>query len=283
MAERRIMIVGAGGGFGRVLTSRFLQAEWRVDMVDLEPPVGPVPDGVRLLLVSASAHELGIEVRTAVLEADAVLLATPLRTIPRLLPLYAEAMREGTLIADIGSVKMATVAALQALPRKDLEAMSIHPLFGPAVDFDGQNLTVTGVRVGPRAEHMLRLFETWGCRIMRLSAEEHDRLMAFNQALCHASLLALAAAAGDLDLAKACLLQATTPTSRTMLGLFERIASGDPDLYTSIQMENHFAAEAVRAFVGRLNDLAHHVAERDDRSLVEFIRHAAAWWQVDHG
>jgi prephenate dehydrogenase len=64
-----------------------------------------------------------------VAEADVVVLATPVRTILRLLPQVAEYAKPGAVVLDLGSSKATICAALDALPAH-LEPVGGHPLCG---------------------------------------------------------------------------------------------------------------------------------------------------------
>jgi prephenate dehydrogenase len=61
--------------------------------------------------------------------ADVVVLATPVRTIMRLLPEVGRAARPGALIMDMGSSKAQICAAMAALPA-GLQPVGAHPMCG---------------------------------------------------------------------------------------------------------------------------------------------------------
>jgi prephenate dehydrogenase len=80
---------------------------------------GAIDDGTQDLAVGVAA-------------ADVVLLATPVRTILRLLPEVGRHARPGTLIMDLGSTKQQICRAMTSLP-EGLEPVGGHPMCGKEV------------------------------------------------------------------------------------------------------------------------------------------------------
>ena len=88
--------------------------------------------------------------------ADVVLLATPVRTILRLLPDVGRHARPGALIMDLGSTKQQICRAMTGLP-EGLEPVGGHPMCGKEVAgfacCRGDAVSSTAVRALPRLAH----------------------------------------------------------------------------------------------------------------------------------
>ena len=102
-----------------------------------------------------------------------------LSTLPR--PLLSS-----TLVVDVLSVKQyAKETMLKGLP-DDADILCLHPMFGPASgknSWHGLPLVYEMTRITDyhRASRFLSLFEDEGCRMVRMSCEQHDALAAGSQ------------------------------------------------------------------------------------------------------
>lgn len=93
------------------------------------------------------------------------------------------------MVVDLFSEKVwfADLVA-ERLPRAT--HLAFHPLFGPDVEWAGQNMIVSPDDVDdPRARALLDLFKDWGVSVLGVSPEEHDRLMGVVQVGVHAALV----------------------------------------------------------------------------------------------
>jgi 4-amino-4-deoxyprephenate dehydrogenase len=107
--------------------------------------------------------------------ADLVVLAVPEQVALACVEGVAGAMRPGALLVDTLSVKGRIVDTVRA-KRFGVEAVSLNPMFAPALGIEGRPVATVVVHDGPRAQDLLRLLGSWGGRVVALSAYEHDRL-----------------------------------------------------------------------------------------------------------
>ncbi|MFB6099142.1 MAG: prephenate dehydrogenase/arogenate dehydrogenase family protein [Salinibacter sp.] len=131
--------------------------------------------------------------RTAVSDADLVVIATPLATTLRLLDTIADALPEGTLVTDVASVKQPVLAqAAEVLP-DHAHFLGGHPMAGAehsGIDHADPLLFENAVYClclpetsdeealeGPLSP-IVDLVETCGGRPLVLDAPRHDRLVA---------------------------------------------------------------------------------------------------------
>lgn len=85
-------------------------------------------------LLDAARHldTASADLEAAVKAADLVILATPVRTILKLLATIAPIAKPGTVILDLGSAKREIVQAMDALPAH-LDAIGGHPMCGKEI------------------------------------------------------------------------------------------------------------------------------------------------------
>jgi prephenate dehydrogenase len=201
--------------------------------------------------VCAMDARLAAEIR----RADIVVLAVPERVALAAVPALAPLLRQGGLLADTLSVKTGIVASLAA-HGTHFEAVSLNPMFAPALGFDGRAVAAVVVRDGPRARALLDAIAWSGARVAEVGADEHDRVVAVTQALTHAAVLAFGLALDELGVTVEELGVLAPPPHLTLLALLARIASGRPETYWDVQAGNPHACRARTALAAGLAELA---------------------------
>ena len=126
----------------------------------------------------------------AVRGADLVVLAAPVRQNALVLRELAAVLAEDVLVTDVGSTKRAIAEAAGELPPQ-LSFIGGHPLAGAARGglvlargdlFEGRRWLLTPGPAQPRHDHLARLqafVSGLGAVPQVMSAEEHDRLLAY--------------------------------------------------------------------------------------------------------
>ncbi len=164
------------------------------------------PETITEALALGAVDSGGTDPLKAAAAADVVILATPVRTILRLIPLLAPAMRPDSLLTDLGSTKVDVVAALDRAAGA-VRMCGGHPLCGrelsglsaaqPDLFRDKIYVVAPGQRTSPAATALVE--ETAlaaGARPVVMDASEHDGLVAAISHLPYLQAVGLAAAAG---------------------------------------------------------------------------------------
>ncbi len=176
----------------------------------------------------------------AVYEADAVILAAPVRAILRLLPEVAPQLSEGAFVMDLGSTKRAIVAAMDELP-EHVRAVGGHPMAGKEVaGFAAAEPTLfrgATFALCPTAhtdERARELAETvaaaLGARPLWAEAETHDEAVARISHLPYLMAAALAHAAAPEGLSRSLASTGYRDSSR--------LAMSEPTMMLDILMTN---------------------------------------------
>jgi prephenate dehydrogenase len=270
----RCVVVGGAGAVGDLVVDLLLGAGADVRVVDVAAPpaeVSQVCAHVRGDICAMDAR-LVAEMR----RADIVVLAVPERVALAAVPALARQLRPGGLLVDTLSVKTGIVAALAA-HAAHLEAVSLNPMFAPALGFDGHAVAAVVVRDGPRARALLDAVGRRGGRVAEVGADQHDRVAAATQALTHAAVLAFGLALDELDVAVEDLRAMATPPHVTLLALLARVASGKSETYWDVQAGNPHARRArtaLAAGLATLADAADHRTGGDFAAILERARHS---------
>ena len=129
------------------------------------------------------------ELEEGIADADLILLCTPIRRIVELLPEVMRCARDGALISDVGSTKRVIEQTALAAGRENVHFIGGHPMAGSersgvtaADPFLFQNaiyILIPGEGVPePLHADLQLLLGRIGARVVELSAEMHDRVVA---------------------------------------------------------------------------------------------------------
>lgn len=259
MHAQRFAIVGGGGAVGGLLGGVLADAGHDVVVVDRggEPPL--------------DATRPSPQLTAALARADCVVLAVPEAVALAALPHVLAALRPGALLADTLSVKTPFLAAaVEQAAGRELELLSLNPMFAPDLGFEGRAVLAVEVAGGPRSDALLAPLRERATVVTVADAAAHDRTCAALQVAAHASLLGLGLGLARMDVELDALLAAAPPPFVALLALLARIAGGAPATYADIQRANPFAGEARAALAAGLAQLDG-AARGDDPAAVEAL------------
>jgi 4-amino-4-deoxyprephenate dehydrogenase len=256
----RVVIAGGSGAVGSLFAEQLQESGNDVVIVDRDVP-GPTHRVTRF--VRGDISDPGAEVADVVRTADAVLLSVPEPVALVAIGRLVGTLRPDALIVDTLSVKSTVVPALHAAATiaGEVEALSLNPMFAPALGFAGHPVASVVVRDGQRGRALCDLIEQWGARVVTVTADQHDRVAAAAQALTHAAVIAFGAALTELDVDIADLDRLGPPPHTALLSLLARIASGAPAVYWDVQAANPYAPAVRRALsrgVSQLEQVVEH-------------------------
>lgn len=234
------------GQFGQ-LAARVLKGHFEVLVTDPAPAA------------TAMAHEIGVVSGTLADAAsrDVVIFAVPVVAMQAVFAAAAAHLKPGALAIDVGSVKMLPARWMTEILPAHVDLVATHPLFGPQsarTGLDGLRLVVCPIR-GDRHDKVAAFGRSLGLTVTVTTPEEHDREMAYVQALTHLIGRALV----NLGIPDE---QLKTASYQHLLELCALIGADTFELFTAIQTQNPFAAEVVEAFVGEAKSLLDQVAAR---------------------
>jgi prephenate dehydrogenase len=208
--------------------------------------------------------------------ADLLVFCTPVDRIVAGVRAAAAGCRPGTLITDAGSVKGTICRCLaEGLPA-GVEFVGSHPLAGSerqgfehadADLFANRVCVLTPTETTSRraGERIRRLWEAIGSSVVEMSPEAHDRAVAETSHLPHVIAAALAAVLAPENAA----LAATGFRDTT------RIASGDPELWRAILLNNADGVlDGLRKYEESLASFRNALEDRNGPRLKELLAEA---------
>jgi prephenate dehydrogenase len=198
-------------------------------------------------------------------QAELVLLAVPIQAMEDVLAAVTPALKAGTILADICSVKVKPLNMMLAAHKGPV--VGTHPLFGPEPGKDSElRVSLVPGRNDQALKEVRALFEQLGLCPFTSSAEEHDRALAYIQGLNYVTTVSyLAAFSPDDDIARF-----LTPSFQRRLQAARKMLTQDGQLFTSLFEDNPYSHEAVRHYRSFLNLAA--------AGEVDLLRGKADWW-----
>lgn len=213
-------------------------------------------------------------------DADALLIAVPVRAAAEVLARAAPRARSLALITDAGSTKASIVAAAERLGVGD-RFVGAHPLAGShesgwaaarAELFAGATVYLTPA-AGSSDDALSSARELWtmvGGRLVVIDAAAHDRRLAWTSHLPQLVSSALGLALADASIGRADL----GPGGRDVT----RLAASSPAMWTDIALDNAAAiAPALAAIERRIAELRAAVQSADEAAVRELFASARAW------
>jgi prephenate dehydrogenase len=234
------------GQFGQLAAS-ILKSRYDVLAADSAPEAAEAARGVGVRfgsLADAATREV-------------VVVAVPVMAMREVFTAMSPHLQPGALVIDVGSVKMLPAQWMMETLPAHVDIVATHPLFGPQSarnGLAGLRLVVCPIR-GERHHRVAAMGEALGLTVTVTTPEEHDREMAYVQALTHLigrSLVNLGIPDEHLK----------TPSYQHLLELCGLIGADTFELFTAIQTQNPFAAEVVGAFVDEARSLLDQVDAR---------------------
>jgi len=238
-------IVGYGH-FGAFL-AQSLASHGDVVVVDEEPPSLRSDDVVRAGTLDDVAR------------CDVAVLAVPYAALADVLEELRPRLAPETVVMDVVSTKAAATQLLRRLLPDHPELIASHPLFGPPSMSriePGDRLVVT-YRRGDRAEAFTSLLASaFGLELIEVAPEDHDRAMAYMQALP----FFIARALVRIDIPEVDQEDLWIPSFEKLATIAEIEQHHTPSMFDTSQRSNPYARAVRQAF---LDALAHLQQELD--------------------
>lgn len=267
---RRAVVAGGSGAVGQMFTAVLAGAGVSVCVVDPHP-LPSMQSGVRWLDGDIGAP--GDAVSAEISRVDLLLLAVPEPVAVTAVPVLTDLLPKRALLADTLSVKGRMATALRGF--SDRQAVSLNPMFAPALGMRGRPVVSVVSHDGPLVDDLLALVEACGGRVVRMDALRHDRLAAISQALTHATILAFGHALHTLDADIEELIAVAPPPHATLLAMLARVASGAPEVYWDIQSGNPLASDVHEALARAVEHVRNIVASGSCADFERLLRDVA--------
>jgi cyclohexadieny/prephenate dehydrogenase len=205
------------------------------------------------------ADETTDDPAAAAADADLVVLATPLSAYADIGRRIAPALKRGAILTDVGSVKQAVIRDLLPHVPQGVHFVPGHPIAGTehsgpeagfAELFRGRwCILIPLPETAPEAvAAVAAMWEEAGMRVVTMSADHHDKVLAVTSHLPHLIAYTIVGTATDLeDSLKSEVIEFSASGFRD----FTRIAASDPVMWRDVFLNNR---EAVLEILQRFTE-----------------------------
>jgi len=207
-------------------------------------------------------------------QADLIIFCTPVDCIARDVIAVHPYLSESCIVTDVGSTKGEICQQVDvALGKGKHQFIGSHPLAGSEKTgfehssshlFEQAAVVITPQSETPesRTELLVQFWTAIGAKIYLMSPEAHDKTLAMTSHLPHLVASALAASVKEKDL----------PLAATGYADTTRIAAGDPELWTSIFLQNSTAMlEATQEFQQQLSTMIEAIKQGNQDHLAALL------------
>jgi cyclohexadieny/prephenate dehydrogenase len=221
----------------------------------------------------------------AVEGADLVVVATPLSAYAEIGERIAPALKDGAIVTDVGSVKQAVIRDLGPHIPRSVHFVPGHPVAG--TEHSGPEsgfaelfrdrwciLTPTPETIPEAAARVGRMWEDCGMRVVTMSADHHDKVLAMTSHLPHLIAYTIVGTATSLEES---LKSEVIEFSASGFRDFTRIAASDPVMWRDIFLNNREAVlEIVQRFTEDLTALQRAIRWGEGDKLQELFTRTRA-------
>jgi cyclohexadieny/prephenate dehydrogenase len=199
------------------------------------------------------------DTKEAVVDADLVMICTPMGAYDAIATDIADHLKEGAIVSDVGSVKKSAIDSLATKLPNNIHLVPGHPIAGtehsgPEAGFaelfiDRWCILTPAADTDKAAtEKVSALWKAAGMMIEVMDAEHHDKVLGITSHLPHLIAYTIVGTATDLE---DDLKQEVIKFSASGFRDFTRIAASDPVMWRDIFLQNK---DAVLEILGRFNE-----------------------------
>lgn len=267
----RLAVIGVGligGSLARALREKGEVGE----IVGIGRGAANLQRAVALGVIDRYEHEL----QAGVVDADMVLIATPVCTIADIVAEISPALAAGAIVTDAGSVKEEITLRCEALISGRAHFVGGHPIAGTEKSgveasfsalYKGKRCIITPTaRTDSRSlEKVARMWQLAGSEVVMMDPGKHDKLLAAISHLPHMVAYSLVNAVADYDGFDENILKYSAGGFRD----FTRIASSDPAMWRDIALQNRTALLEMMDFFAAVHGRLRSLIETSDAEGLE--------------
>jgi len=214
----------------------------------------------------------------AVKDADLVIIGTNLNTYPLILDKIKDGLKDGVILSEIGSVKVRVIDEFRRYVSKGFSFVPTHPIagsekqgamFADPLLFDGRLCIITpydGINVDDERK-IEKMWKDIGSNVIRMSPEEHDRVLAYTSHFIHSIAYTISHLIGKK--------KNYADISGGALRDYLRIADSPPEMWKDIFLWNKDAIMKVfDEFLMELVEIKDLIGNGDEEKLLLWLKEA---------
>ena len=204
---------------------------------------------------SELAKKLGVKNSTLdeVCTQDVIMLAMPISQIEEVLKSIKDKIGVDAIVMDVCSVKDFPMKEMKKILPKNTQILGTHPLFGPQSGKNGvKDLQIVLCRERIEEKNfreIKNIFVKMGLQVKETTAQRHDEIMAYTQAITHFFSRAAAQTIPFED------FEFTTPSAKRLQNIINEVKDDLKELFIDMQTKNPYATKIRKKFLKELNKI----------------------------
>lgn len=250
-----IVIVGGRGKMGQLFGRLFALSGYQIRVLEQEdwPNADALLKDAGMVIVSVPIH----------------LTEQVIRRLPKL--------SDDCILVDFASIKqkpMETMLEVHAGP-----VLGLHPMFGPDVSsLAKQVIAYCDGRTPEAYQWLLEQLQVWGSRLHAITSAEHDRNMAFIQALRHFATFTYGLNLSHENAELEQLLALSSPIYRLELAMIGRLFAQDPQLYADIIMSSQENLALIKRYYACFGEAVKILENGDKAAFIDNFNQVKDWF-----
>ena len=197
---------------------------------------------------------------------NVVVISVPISVTENMIKKIGPLMSQDSLLMDLTSIKKMPLETM--LKYSQSEVVGLHPLFGPEIELDLEKKVVVCPGRGEKGkEWIVEFLNKNGYETIFLDPETHDRLMGIVQGVNHFETLCLSLMIKKAKMDLKTLRKVSTQSFLKKLIRIEEFLNQDPELFSSIIMENKSSIEHIDSYLQCANQLLTIVKNKDKETF----------------
>ncbi len=204
-------------------------------------------------------------------QCDMVLLAVPMDCFDKVVADTAPHIPKTNFLTDMCSLKQRQVKTM--LQHSRCQVCGTHPLFGPGEKtMAGKRVAICPARGSEWLGWWKAFLDSHEALTAMFTPEEHDRTMAWVQALNHFIILCLGKSLEEDGIDFKHILELATPSFERQLNIVARLCLQDPELYATIQLGNPYTNTALNTFGKYSKHLRKIIRDGDREAFIKMFK-----------
>ncbi|MDR0805174.1 MAG: bifunctional chorismate mutase/prephenate dehydrogenase [Enterobacteriaceae bacterium] len=250
-----VVIVGGHGKMGQLFSKLFKLSGYQVRVLEQHDwqQAETILSGAGLVVVSVPIH----------------LTEQVIHRLPKL--------PEECILVDLASVKNPPLQAMLAVHNGPV--LGLHPMFGPDVgSLAKQVIAYCDGRQPEAYQWLLEQLQVWGAKLQAISAVEHDKNMAFIQALRHFATFTYGLNLSQENVQLEQLLALSSPIYRLELAMIGRLFAQDAELYGDIIMSSEDNLALIKRYYTCFGNALSLLEKGDKAEFIAEFNQVKAWF-----
>ena len=258
-----ILIIGGLGEMGKWFSHFFANQGHNVSVYDIKG--------------KSETFKLYKSLNQGIREASCVVISTPLKIVPRIIERVTELNFSG-VVFDIASLKGYLTHSIAKAIEAGISITSIHAMFGPVTrTLSDKIICICDCGCKKANQKVEAFFRDTAVSKVRLSLEEHDRLISYVLGLSHIINIVFMNVLISSNYKYSELKKVASTTFFSQMKTTSSVIEENPYLYYEIQMFNPFKKNLYKRLKKAIRSTTDIVLSGNKRRFVEVMKEGRRW------